>query len=58
MGWWGHLNTTYCNQTCLNFLHSEVVGTQNPSFQLPLYPAVMPWVVGYLNYACSNQSCP
>ena len=33
-GWWlylevvGHFNSTCCNRTCLNFLYSEVVGTQ------------------------------
>ena len=39
--WWGHLNTTSCNQTYLNFLHSEVVGTQKPSFHLPSHPHVL-----------------
>ena len=32
--WWGHLNTTHCNQTYLSFLHSQVVGPR-----LPLYPS-------------------
>ena len=26
--WWGHLNTTCYNWTCLNFLHWEVVGNE------------------------------
>ena len=39
--WWGHLDTTCCNQTCLNFLHSEVVGTQKPSFQLLLHSSAL-----------------
>ena len=39
--WWGHLNTTGCNQTCLKFLHSEVLATQKPSFQLPSHPNLM-----------------
>ena len=50
--WWEHLNTTRCNQTCLNFLHSEVVGTQKPSFHLPLCPHT-------LRYPCDlPPSCP
>ena len=43
--WWGHLKTTFCNQTCLNFLYSELVGTQKPSFPLPLHPALIPLLV-------------
>ena len=35
------INTTCCNQTCLKFLHSEVLGTQKPSFQLPSHPNPM-----------------
>ena len=26
--WWGHSNPTLCKRTCLNFLHSQVVETQ------------------------------
>ena len=26
--WWGHLNTILSNQTCLNFLHWEVMGSK------------------------------
>ena len=44
--WLGHHKAACCKQTCLNFLHSEVVGTKNPSFQLPntllhLYPPTL-----------------
>ena len=39
--WWGYLNTRCCNQTCLNLLHSEVAGTQKPSFQLSLCPCTL-----------------
>ena len=24
--WWGHSNPTFCNQICLNLLHSQIVG--------------------------------
>ena len=44
--WWGHLNTTSCNWTYLTFLHWELVGTQKPSFHLPLCPHT------------SHHSCP
>ena len=36
--WWGHLNTTLCNQSCLNFLWSSMMGTQKPSLHCPHFP--------------------
>ena len=46
--WWGHFNTTFCNQTCLSFLHSGVVGTQSLvlCFLCPLGP--LHHVVNYI----------
>ena len=44
MGWWIYVEVVEtlqhycCNQTCLTFLHWEVVGTQKPSFHLPPCP--------------------
>ena len=39
--WRGHINTTCCNQTCLNFLQW---GLKQPSFHLPC--ALAPFMVG------------
>ena len=38
--WWQHLNPTYCNQTCLNFLYSGV-GDKKPSFQVLSCPCTV-----------------
>ena len=35
--WWGHLNRTYCNQICLNFVHSLVVGMLKRGFHAHIY---------------------
>ena len=37
--WWGHLNTTCRNWTCLNFLHWEVMGIWKPNLDCPHTPA-------------------
>ena len=36
--WWGHLNTTLCNRTYLNFLSPSMDGTQKPSLHYPRTP--------------------
>ena len=36
--WWGHLNLTYCNQICLNFLHSQMMGTLKHCLPVRLCP--------------------
>ena len=40
--WWGHLNTTCYNRTCLNFLHWEVVGNEKLETLAPLRPSLAP----------------
>ena len=52
--WWGHLNTTCSNWTCLNFLLWEVVGRQKPSLcclcspSLPFAPFTLLCSLHYL----------
>ena len=55
LGLWGCFNTTYCNQTCLKFLYSEVVGTKNLGFNCT--HTLVPWVVRAVILSYCDQPC-